>query len=94
MHGRALHTNETASAPSRGTNSLTSEYTRDKLSVKWCGYFQRSLLEVLREMGCLQAEGVSLREAILTEYIVQRGFNSKQETKWVDRRQIWEKCKI
>lgn len=58
-HGRALHTNETVDAPSRDTNSLTSEYTGDKLSVKRCGYFQRSLLEVLREMECLQAEGIS-----------------------------------
>lgn len=54
-----LCTQMRVSAPSRDTSSLTSEYTRDRLSVKWCGYFQRSLLEVLREMGCLQAEGIS-----------------------------------
>lgn len=61
VHSRALHTNETVSAPSWDTNSLTSEYARDELSVKWCGYFQRSLPDVLRETGCLQAEGVSQR---------------------------------
>lgn len=93
MHSRALQTNETVSAPSRDTNSLTSEYTRDKLSVKWCGYFQRSLLGVLRETGHLQAEGVLEREAFLTEYIMHTSFNSKQDTKWAGSRQIWGKMK-